>query len=369
MRIACIYWYTKSVGGIATHLNSLRLAATANGDTFDILHSRNWKNKKPCLFPKRKWINGGDTKIWVDGEVPQTEEAAKWLNNNYDAIFYGFICPHKNKGYEEPHFKVLYLECTLPKIAFVMDGYWDDYSDWSEPVAKYCRAIFCPLESYAMPLRNKGIPRVKISPFPFIPKDNIKSDRSKEPLLVWPNQWKEIKGTNTFLKVLPQIPQEVNIEMYSTGIQYFRLRSTKEWKKGVGLDCYDTKYSGDGKAIYYGNVDLDTIIKAYQEAWFTVNLQGVTSRRDTYKAGSYNNTEVEALYYGAIPILHSSVLKTDIPKECIATVRNAYKLPDVIKTLISNKTIQDPVRRKRAKEFVLDKHLAYKTYKDIRNVL
>src|SRR5262245_41115563 len=104
MRIACVYWYTSSVGGIATHLNHLRSAAISAGDKFDILHCRNWKTKQPTLFPQRCWVRGGDTRIWVDGEIPQTEEAALWLKQNYDAVYFGFICPHPTKAYPDPDF-------------------------------------------------------------------------------------------------------------------------------------------------------------------------------------------------------------------------------------------------------------------------
>ena len=107
------------------------------------------------------------------------------------------------------------------------------------------------------------------------------------------------------------------------------------WRKG---------FDGNGKATYYGWVPLDKTPEIYSRAWFSVNLQGITARpgktslfgsvvadpHAVYSGGSWNNTESESLYYGAIPVLHKQVLKSNLPKNLILTVERAEELPDLL---------------------------------------
>lgn len=370
MRIAIIQWFTRSVGGIATHLNSWRTAALRNGDKCDILISKN-NSSKPRLFPERKWTYGGDTRIWIDGVAPHGErvkETCEWLQKNYDAIIFGFICPHPCKTYPEPKFMPLYDSVSLPKISCVMDGYWYEYSEWAVECFPYIKYILCPLESYALPVRETGMKRIKISPFPFQPMLGKVEKRTKQPSLVWPNQWKNIKGITEFLEIVPQLPKEMTVDLYSSGIRYYQLRTTEIWKNAVDQDLF-SQYHGEGRATYRANVDIPEIAKAYQKAWFTVNLQGMKTRKETYRRGSYNNTEVEALYYGACPILHSSTLQTDLPQDCYLTVDSADEIPGKVKEAIKSGFATDPERQGTAKEFIIGKHLASERYAEIRRML
>lgn len=367
LRIACIYWKTSSVGGIATHLNTLRLAAIAAGDQFDILHSTNWKTKSPQVFSERKWIRGGDTNIWVDGEVPQTEVGRKWLEQNYDAICFGCICPHETKAYPTQDFLPLY-DARLPKIAWVMDGYWEDYSDWAIPLLPKLKGVLCPLASYASPLTELGVKNLVISPFPFMPQKGAVAARSKSPLLIWPNQWKNIKGVNGFMECIPQLSANLHVELYSNGIRYYQMRTEPRWKAAVATDHFQG-HNGEGRADFFGNVDLPEIAKAYQRAWFTVNLQGGSTKRRTYTKGSYNNTEVEALWYGACPILHSSTLGTDMPKDVYIAVNSAEEIPSVVSRAMKDKFALNPRRQEQAREYVRCKHLAGDRYQELKGLL
>ncbi len=369
MRIAIIQWFTRSVGGIATHLNSWRTAAIRNGDECDILISKN-NSSKPRVFGERKWTYGGDTRIWIDGVAPHGEriqETCEWLQDNYDAVIFGFVCPHPCPTYKEPKFLPLYTDVDLPKLACVMDGYWHEYAEWAELCIPCTEAILCPLDSYAIPVREAGH-EVFISPFPFQPMLGKPATRSKTPNLIWPNQWKNIKGVTEFLEIVPQLPKEVSVDLYSSGIRYYQLRTTGTWKAAVKEDKF-SQYNGQGRAIYHANVDIPQIAKAYQKAWFTVNLQGMKTRKETYRKGSYNNTEVEAMYYGAYPILHSSTLQTDLPEDCYSPVDSADEIPLVVKEAIKSGFAIDPKRQQRAREFILNKHLASDRYQEIRGLL
>lgn len=368
MRIACIYWYTKSVGGIATHLNSLRTAAIQNGDEFDILHSRAWKTKKPKLFEARQWIFGGDTRIWCDGEIPQTEEAARWLEHNYDAIYFGTICPHETKYYPRPDFRVFY-DIQLPKVAGITDGYWDEYKSWAEPLIPFLQGILCVQPSYAKALDYLHLGnKLKVSLAPFVPLRGKIASRSKTPLLIWPNQWKEIKGVTDFMQIVPKLPKEIDVELYSTCIRYFQMRiEDKPWNDAVAMD-HITGIAGRGRANFYGNVDKPRICDAYQRAWYTVNLQGMKTTKDTYRRGSYNLTEVEAMYYGACPILHKSTAQTELPAECYLSVNSAQDIPEILSSKYSTEFALSPERQQKARQYVIDNHLASNRYQDLRNM-
>jgi len=366
MKIACIYWWTPSVGGIATHLNTLRHEARLLGHTFDILHSKVWKRKKPQVFKERQWVSGGDSKIWIDGEVPQTEEARDWVEANYDAVVFGFICPHKAAGYPNPEFLPLY-DIDRPKVAYVMDGYWDTYSEWAEPLLPKLDGVLCPLESYALPLRKLGV-NVTISPFPFRPYVGNAVDKPTKPYLLWPNQWKDIKGITRFLKIVPSLPRNLSIEMYSCGIKYYQLRTEEVWKNAIDRDHF-LGFHGEGRANYYGNVDRPQIVKEFQKAWMTVNLQGITSRKETYRNGSYNNTEVEALWYNCVPILHTSTKQTDLPSDLYVTVKDETEIPAMVKHLSKEKLHTDPVRLEKARQFIIDKHWAENRIHDLLDLL
>lgn len=367
MRIACVYWYTSSVGGIATHLNSLRTAAIKAGDTFDILHSRDWSKKVPQKFHERQWVRGGDTRIWIDGEVPQNEEGRDWLQANYDAVLFGFICPHQTKAYPQPTFLPLY-DVTLPKVAWVMDGYWDDYSEWAIPLIPKLNGILCPLESYATPLRKLGVDNLKISAFPFVPYVGRWATRSTKPSMMWPCQWKNIKGIKQFLSIVPELTDmDVAVNLYSCGIEYYQLRTEPVWKAAVGQDEF-LGFHGEGKATYYGNVDMTQVIDALQRAWFTCNLQGMKTRKETYRRGSYNNTEVEALWYGACPILHSSTSQTALPEGTYLPVDCAEEIPATVQYAVSTGYALSPRRQDMAREFVSDTHMASHRYRDVKEM-
>lgn len=379
MRVACVYWTTTSVGGIATHLNRLRDAALAVGDTFDILHAQSTggKTKTAAVFGERKWIRGGDTKIWVDGELPfhptNVTKSVKWLEGRYDAVLFGFICPHPNKMFlssqveGEAYSYLPLFDSKLPKAAWVMDGYWDEYKELALPLVKKLRAVFCPQESYAIPVRKSGV-KVVISPFPFKPAVGKMEPKTVRPSVLWPCQWKNIKGVTQFLEQVPSLPDDFEVQLYSNGIRYYQLRTEDVWKAAVGKDLF-AGHNGSGRATFYGNVDLPDILRAYQRSWFSVNLQGIATRKESYKAGSYNNTEVEALWYGACPVLHSSTSGTRMPSDLYVGVTKSDELPDAMEQAARGGFALSEDRRRAARDFVYKYHMAATRYQDIRKVL
>lgn len=372
MKIACIYWKTSSVGGIATYLNNLRIGAQRAGDQMDILHSSNWKTKQPKIFEERQWIRGGDTNIWVDGEIStgtaMVRDSTRWLQENYDAVVFGTICPHQTKAYPQPEFLPVY-EVDLPKAAYVMDGYWDTYDHWGRDLLHRVKGVLCPQESYANVVPKEGAGReVIVSPVPFL-LEKGEVERDSKPLVVWPSQWKNIKGVTQFLEIVPDlIDMGVRVELYSNGIRYYQLRTEDVWKKAVGEDLFQGHH-GNGGATFYGNVDHPAIYSALQRAWFTVNLQGMRSKKAAYKVGSYNGTESEALWYGACPILHETTLNTIMWNDIFISVKDQTEIPGKIEKAIESGFALGVGRQSKARRFVKQYHDLDDRYSELKEVL
>src|ERR1700744_3358577 len=108
MKIAVLHWWTSSVGGINTTLQSLRAIADHRGDTFHVFSSDCYRTKKPQVYFKRKRIRGGDSFIMIDGEAPyHTSNMLTSLRmlKKYDVVMTSFLCPRETKKYgSEPLF-------------------------------------------------------------------------------------------------------------------------------------------------------------------------------------------------------------------------------------------------------------------------
>ena len=375
MRLAIIYWPTSSVGGIATHLNAIRRAAIRAGDECDILLSASQKTKKPHVFDERKWVRGGDTRIWIDGEAPHhpdnVADTITWLEKNYDAIYFGFLCPHPTKAYPTPDFLPLFTDTSCSLAGGITDGYWNEYKEWGRQCLPFLNVLTSSGLNYAVECEpdatEVGLEILNLG-MPFEPQRGKYEKKSKAPLMVWPNQWKNIKGINGFLDAVPAFPKKVKVELYSCGIRYYQLRTEERWKKAVSIDHFK-QFDGDGRAPYFGNVDYPVIRKAFQRAWFTANFQGITSRKEAYKKGSYNNTELEALFYGAHPFLHESTLQTDLPKACYTPLASPDLLPNAIAKRLRVSSAKVERERETARSFVIQNYSSARYYDKLRKYL
>lgn len=333
MRIAAVYWPTSSVGGINTELRTLRDEALRRGHTFDVLRSGRHSRIEAGLFGERKLIRGGDTFVTIDGEAShhpdQLARTLDFLHRNYDRVYYSTLCPHPTKDYgDKPLFLGLMSDLWMPAVARITDGYWDDYREWGE-------AALAQVESATYTHRNAGhfwkTPKVWYvgPPFHGSPVRLVTArERFGPPLTVWTSQWKAIKGIHHLLPHLPAI--KTPVELYSNGILYYQLRSTPAWKAAVGRDLFAPEFSGDGRADFFGYVAYDQIPLILQRATFCIDLMGLgRPKHKTYQAGAFNNTALEALWYGALPILSASTANV-IPRELAAFVDDASQVPDVI---------------------------------------
>lgn len=384
-RIAAIYWPTTSVGGINSRLQYLRRAARERGDTFDVLLSGNQSSVKPEVYTKPHRVRGGDSYIDIDGRashhVQRVEATLAFLHENYDGIFFSALVPHPNKMYGfEPLFLPLYTETPHPKVAAISDGYWHSYAEWGKQAASYVKLLTAGCEAYASPVRADGV-EIRVQPRPFFPNEKVlKEARSKERLTVWMHQWKDIKGILPFLRVLPRIPGKV--ELYSNGIRYYQIRGSAVWKAAIGQDHFCPEFSGQGTAEFFGWIPLATSASVYRRAWFSVGLQGITAKptatslldagvntdpKVIYAQGTYNNAETEALYYGAVPILHTQAKRSEIPHELFLAVKRAEELPGLIRT--HSQFVQDPKREQRAREWVREHHNPQRIYNEIRKAM
>lgn len=368
MKIAAIYWPTSSVGGINTLFESLRKEAHAQGDEFDVFRCGNLKTIKPEKFAAPELIRGGDTFITIHGDCShhpdQIEGTIKFLEDNYDAVYFGYLCPHQNKAYgDDPVFMPMYTQMKLPKVACIVDAYWDTYADWAIPTFPYIKKILVSQPAYAEPLIKMGMP-VEAVKAPIVPMCTDYKLRSLTNLTVWTSQWKTIKGIDKFLPHIPKLSEVSKVELYSNGILYYQIRTEEVWKAAVGKDHFKG-FDGHGKAEFFGYVETHKIPEILSRSWYMVDLQGIGKpKHEAYRNGAYNYTTIEALLYGSCPILHDQALKSDIPKEFYLTVSDPKDIPTYVEHY--TEFALDPKRQVNAREWVLDTHSSKKMYNTIK---
>lgn len=311
MKIACLYFPTSSVGGIATNVAALRNEARRRGDTFHVLVCANVERGHQFqVFPKPKRIRGGDTFIDVDGYAShhaiRRVHAASQLNK-YDLVYLAFLCPHPTKAYgDAPVFLELLERIEKPIVGHITDGYYETYKAWGDRTAALCVRTIVDQPAYVPPGYAEAHPTVVI---PFGPFDPVgpgyprnATPRSEGRSMCWIAQWKAIKGAHRILPLLPSIDGEQNL--YSNGILYYQLRSESDWEAAIGKDLFKPEFSGKGKATFHGWQPMDVVQRALEYAWFMCEFQGLgRPSYAAYRNGSLNHTIVEALYYGCTPVI------------------------------------------------------------------
>lgn len=372
MKVACIYFPISSVGGIASETRAYSLAARQAGDTFDVIRCPNSvQMKQPGLYSSPKLLRGGDTYISVDGECSHhprhVGKSIRWLEKNYDALFFIHPCPHPTKAYgQDPLWMKMYEACSLPMAVKFMDAYVSTYK-WIIPALDYCTAVYVNQPAYQKSLEAVGITNSVLRPKPFFPGPQ-RFEKDSERLVIWPNQWKDIKGIKPFMEQVPELAKTSKVELYSNGIRYYQIKKDDPdlWDRCISFDYFKDEKGSSGLAEFFGYVTPAEMERVYQRAWCSVNLQGLSSRvkHSFYREGSYNNTEVEALYWGVWPVVARQVEKSPIPSECLIMVDDAAKLPELIETAV-DQPMAGSHEGKIAREWVLDIHGAGKLWAEI----
>jgi hypothetical protein len=255
MRIAALYWPTSSVGGINSVLVALRKAALDEGDTFDVIESGSQATVSAGLLDEPTLIRGGDTFITVHGRAAhhpaQITATRRWLEANYDALYFAYICPHPTKDYTEPLFLELYVAVRLPKVAFITDAYWASYRDWAVECLPWIHKCFVTNPAYAKPIIEEGY-AVEAANTPFYPLEvDPGIGRSGKPYAVWTSQWKQIKSVNQLVPVIPEISKVCKFDLFSNGIRYYQFRCKNPEKRDA---LYEAWYRAVG-TDYFGLVD------------------------------------------------------------------------------------------------------------------
>lgn len=331
MKIAVLHWSTSSVGGINTSLETYHAEAEKRGDTFHVFACNNQASKSPVLFDSRKMVRGGDTKITIDGELPHHEknyrESVKFLlKNKYDVVMTSFLCPHPTKAYgTEPVFTNILSAINkvgIPLIGYIHDAYWESYKEFGEIALQYMETTVLNQKAYSSYFDQYTDQSFVHGFVPFTPLGDIDTSIKRVPKkTVWLPQWKNIKGIHKFWEGMEHSQQlNIPVELYSNGIEYYYIRAEDSWKKYVGKDHYDDAYSGNGSYPFFGFVPTSEISKILLSSEFMCDFQGHSAKYEAYLNGSYNHTILEALYYGAVPVVHTNMLKSSIPKELLLAI-------------------------------------------------
>jgi hypothetical protein len=328
MKIACLYFPTSSVGGIATNVAALRAEAKRRGDTFHVLVCGNAKTHKFETFSKPKRIRGGDTFIDIDGYASHHAErvgnAAAQINK-YDLVYLAFLCPHPTKAYGDvPVFLDLLRRIERPIVGHITDGYYESYKAWGDETAALCTRIVVDQPAYLPEGYQDRSGVVYGRPFDYVGLGYPHNDtpRSEGRSMCWIAQWKAIKGIHRLLPLLPSVEGEQNL--YSNGILYYQLRSEPEWEAAVGADRFKPEFSGKGRAMFHGWQPMEEVRKALEYSWFMCEFQGLgRPSYAAYRNGSLNHTIVEALYYGCTPVIPQITIDyAGIPPEAAIGVRS-----------------------------------------------
>ncbi len=367
MKIAVLHWNTSSVGGINSVLQAYRAVAARRGDVFHVFASNPQRTKRPVVFPKPKLVRGGDSYILIDGEAPYHDvniAATLKLLAGYDVVLTSFLCPHPTKAYGAAPLFLALLEGVRklgkPLVGYIHDAYWDSYQEWGERTLKLCDRTLVTEKAYGEPLLKAGYKVTSIA-VPFTPLVRDPKVTRNPKRLVWLPQWKNIKGVHKFFRGIPELRRaNFSVGLYNNGIEYYKLRLTPEWKKTVDVDHFATAYSAKRKSPcveFHGWLPLEEMPGALLGAGFMADFQGHAAKYEAYLNGSYNSTIVEALYYGCVPVVHSNMLKSDIPGELLLAVDRIEDYPAAVA-----KYPLKSYRTKKAREYVLDSHGADALY-------
>lgn len=373
MRVACLAWDVAGPGGINTGLSGMKYAANRAGDSFVRLLCKNWVSFDRRLYDKPQTMNMGHNHLTIDADISFhtrfVKTNADWLNSNFDAVMLSYLTPHPTKNYPEPlHFELLDA-IKLPIIGRVTDGMWDSYAEWGAYVAQKCIKVLVSNESYmiAVPAFVDAIAMPYFTIFKN-PEEVVRKDEHST--LLWSSQWKIMKGLVPFLNALTGVPEDIPIDLCGCGIDYYQLRQSDIFRNAVGENYKDPEFSGNGRAMYYGFIRAEQMPDFYRRAGWTVDWHGLRpGRYPAYQNGSYNNTFVEALYYGALPIVADQMKKSKVPRHLYIPTPEArtHYLGNMLAR--TRGAMQDPVRVAQSREWAMDNHGAERGWAIIRSLL
>ena len=131
--------------------------------------------------------------------------------------------------------------------------------------------------------------------FDSIPKHKPHNKRTID--VCWMPQWKKWKGIYELIDQLAQNPDAIKMIFFNSGIEYYNLRLTENWKKAIRHENRPKvgaeKKAGEGKYFnqithnekstvdYFGLVYPDQVNQIYSNSKVSVDLSGAYSKRMT----------------------------------------------------------------------------------------
>jgi glycosyltransferase involved in cell wall biosynthesis len=371
MRLAILCWDVAGPGGLNTFMHGIHKAAELDGDTCYRFHVSDWVAFDRRFYAGSKTKNMGHNHLTVEGDLSMApahiDSNARYLEKNFDVVILITLTPHPTKNQPDPIHIPFLAKINIPIYGCICDGLWPSYHDFAMATLAYTQL---PLFSANRSYQTSIPPEVPSKNLPYFLLPDPEIHRTEGPTrLIWSSQWKPLKGIRLFLAALKSVRPDILIDLYGGGIDYFQTRSTHLFFDVVGENFVHTEYSGIGRAAYYGHVPLKAIPRALSKAHFMADWHGISPKFPAYTRGSYNNTLIEALYYGALPVLAEQMLNSDVPKEHFLTVSksNCSRLGD----LLADKTelARNPERAYAARQWVLRTHTAEIGYQQMREVL
>ena len=191
---------------------------------------------------------------------------------------------------------------------------------------------------------------------PFIlPKKMFVNKKRKR--IVWAHQWREWKGTATYLALSRGLKEPT--DFYGLGREFYDIRSknSKLFRATIGRDFVTDKvWNKKIKSAIYGMVHPEVITEAYKTHKAAVELTGIKGAK---YVGHYNRSTLEPMLYGCVMIATRFVLDphSHIPKDCVFPLEGG-NLADIAKKI--NKMLDNEKKRnqitKRAFEWICENH-------------
>jgi len=303
MKIAqCIFQISK-VGGIATVARELKGGLEDNGH--ECVNYFVSSNKQVLPDPPSfcdKTIGYMTEKLFQD--------AIDTLKGT-DLFVFNPPCPTLTKAYTSRKWQSFFTDFSQPKLIVPHDPYLMSHYKWLLEVKEHIDGVACVQKKAYDPMKEHFF-KIEIINHPMNLQNIGFYDDEKEDLVICPHQFKTWKHIDKFISAVPQITY--GSEIYNGGIEYHYMSGTKrkeKYKNSEGEWIWD-------KAIAHGMKYLgfvDDITSAYKRAKCVIDLSvGELGSRlsKVSKYRSLNYVPLEAMMYGAIPVVREYSLLSDI---------------------------------------------------------
>lgn len=159
--------------------------------------------------------------------------------------------------------------------------------------------------------------------------------------VLWVPQWKRGKGLYEFIKELSEKEHLFQTGFINSGIEYYNIRLTPEWKKAIRRDFFVKKmHNKKSKANHYGILFPDKVNLMYARTKVTLDLSGAYVKR---LEGLYTCTMAESMVHKALVAVSPDSLTSERSRIRGLPIAYPVRTEDLIGSL--NEAVQNEALR------------------------